>query len=68
LDQTLTTSPTPDALRAARNRAGLTQTEAARLVHSKLRAWQKWEWGESRMHPALWELFSLKTAPLARNP
>ncbi|MGS0567051.1 helix-turn-helix domain-containing protein (plasmid) [Xanthomonas oryzae pv. oryzicola] len=46
----------------AREAAGLTQTEAAGLVHSNIRSWQKWELGERRMHPAFWELFRLKLA------
>lgn len=60
-------SPLPAEVRAAREAAGLTQTEAAALVHGTLRAWQGWEApaGQAdarRMHPGLWELFSLKTA------
>lgn len=61
-------SPTPAEVRAARETARLTQTEAAALVHGTLRAWQGWEApaGEPaarRMHPGLWELFRLKTKP-----
>ena len=58
-------NPTPEEIRAARERAGLTQAQAAALVHSTLRAWQRYEAGERRMHPALWELFLLKTGNLA---
>ena len=43
----------------------MTQAQAAALVHSTLRAWQRYEYGERRMHPALWELFLLKTGNLA---
>jgi putative transcriptional regulator len=53
-------NPTPEAIRAARAAAGLTQTEAAALIYSGLRAWQEWEAGARRMHPALWELWNLK--------
>lgn len=53
-------SPSPADIRAARAAAGLTQTEAARLIHSTLRAWQEWEAGNRQMHPGLWELFRLK--------
>lgn len=55
-------SPAPADIRAARAAAGLTQTEAARLIHSTLRAWQEWEAGNRQMHPGLWELFRLKAA------
>lgn len=57
---------TPDTadIRAAREAAGLSQTAAADLVHSKLRTWQQWEAGDRKMHPGLWELFRLKIATL----
>lgn len=38
----------------------LTQSEAARVVGSKLRTWQQWEAGSRKMHPGLWELFNIK--------
>lgn len=53
-------TPTPEAIRAAREAAGLSQTAAAALIHSSLGAWQKWEQGDRRMHPAFWELFQIK--------
>lgn len=57
-------SPAPEEIRAARTAAGLSQSAAAELVHSKLRTWQQWEAGDRKMHPALWELFRLKIATL----
>lgn len=54
-------NPKPTEIRAARERAGLTQTEAGTLIHASLRAWQQWESGERRMHPAMFELFRLKS-------
>lgn len=59
-------NPKPDEIRAAREAAGLTQTEAAELVYTTCRVWQQWEAvedtpGHRRMHPAFWELFNLKT-------
>jgi DNA (cytosine-5)-methyltransferase 1 len=58
-------NPKPAQIRAEREKAGLTQTAAASLVHSTLRSWQQWEAepgtsGHRRMHPAFWELFRLK--------
>lgn len=56
----MNTTPTPQQIRDKRNNAHLTQTAAAALVHSALRTWQDWEAGKAAMHPALWELFTLK--------
>lgn len=53
-------NPAPEEIRAAREAANLTQTEAAGLIHCTLRGWQEWEAGNRRMHPGLWELFRLK--------
>ncbi len=60
---TAAANPTPEAIKAAREAAGLSQTEAGALIYSGLRSWQHWEAGERRMHPAMWELFLLKTKP-----
>lgn len=54
-------NPKPEQIRAEREAAGLTQTGAAKLVHSTLRTWQDWEAGKARMHPGLWELFRIKS-------
>ena len=56
------TEPTPEKIKAARKAAGLSQSSAAALVHSKLRTWQQWEAGHRKMHPGLWELFKIKVA------
>lgn len=55
-------NPTPEAIKAARLSAGLTQTHAGALVHTTCRVWQQWEAGDRRMHPAFWALFCIKTA------
>ena len=55
------TLPEPDAIRAARAAAGLTQTEAGAVVHASLRTWQQWDAGDRKMHPRLFELLKLKT-------
>lgn len=54
-------TPTPAQIRAARESAGLSQTAAAALIHCSRSSWAEWEGGVSRMHPAFWELFSIKT-------
>lgn len=57
--------PTPDEVRAARERAGLTQAEAAAKVLGSQRAWEKWESLDAtenrRMHPGLFKLFLITT-------
>jgi len=53
-------NPTPAEVRAARDAAGLTQTAAAALLYASCRVWQTWEAGDRRMHPAFFELFTLK--------
>lgn len=57
-------NPTPAEVRAAREAAGLTQAQAAVLVHASTRNWQQWEQEAGsnvrRMHPGLWELFQAK--------
>lgn len=54
-------SPTPAGVSAARLQTGVTQEAAAVLVYSQTRTWQRWEAGDRTMHPALWELFRLKS-------
>ena len=54
-------NPSPDDVRAARHAVNLTQKEAAETVHCSLTAWQDWEYGKKRMHPAFFDLFLLKT-------
>jgi DNA-binding transcriptional regulator YiaG len=60
--RTPNSNPKPEEIRAAREAAGLTQTEASALVRGSLRGWQNWEDGSRRMHPGLWELFGIKTS------
>ena len=61
--------PTPDRIRAARNQSGLTQQQAAELVHVDGRAWRRWESYQNdhrAINLAAWELFLLKTAEHTR--
>ncbi len=60
--ETKTQSPTPAEVRAAREAANLSQTEAAALIHCTRDAWSKWESGTREMHLAFWELFAVKSA------
>lgn len=53
--------PTPEQIKEARKCSGLTQTQAAEVIHKKLLAWQRYEAGDRGMDTALFELFLLKT-------
>ena len=62
-------NPFPDEVRAARESAGLTQTQAAELVFVTLNGWQRWEKEKGTpdarpMHPAIWTLFRLRIGVL----
>ena len=64
-------TPTPGEIRAVRKAAGLTQTQAAQLIHATLRAWQCWEAPQGTpaarsMHPGLFELFVYKISAIRR--
>lgn len=54
-------SPTQTEIRQARKQAGLTQSQAAELIHASAAGWRKWESGAREMHGAFWELFLIKT-------
>lgn len=58
--------PSPDDVKSRRLALGLTQTQAAEMLHTTCRTWQQWEapcdsTTNRRMHPAFWELFVMKT-------
>lgn len=53
--------PTGQQLKQARQEAGLTQEQAARMVWKTLNCWQKWEAGQRPVCPACWELFGIKS-------
>ena len=58
-------NPTPLQIKEARENAGLTQGQAAKLIYKGLRTWQGWETavgekGHRKMDPAFWELFKMK--------
>jgi DNA-binding transcriptional regulator YiaG len=57
-------NPDPEEIKAKRAESGLSARLAGFLVHANFRTWQQWEAGERRMHPAFWELFTIKLAML----
>lgn len=52
-------NPTPQEVREARERAGMTQEAAAGIIYCSYRTWQDWEAGARRMHPAFWRLWRM---------
>jgi DNA-binding transcriptional regulator YiaG len=56
----------PDQIKGAREQAGLSTTDAARLVHVSERNWRRWESGDRQMPAAAWELFQIKTQNTGR--
>lgn len=52
---------TADEVKSARKAAGLTQAEAAKLIHSDQSSWSLWESGKRKIHKSNYELFCLKS-------
>lgn len=59
-------TPTPAEIRALRESGALSFAQAAALVYVSGRAWQQWESGERRMHPAFFELARIKITEALR--
>lgn len=57
-------SPSAEILTKNRKFFGLTQAQAAALIHVSTVTWQQYEQGKRSMHPAFAELFMLKAAQL----
>lgn len=53
-------TPSPDEVREFRRSRELSAEQAGTLVHVTGRAWQRWEAGERPMHPAFFELATIK--------
>lgn len=58
--------PTKEEIIAERLAAGLTQTQAAALVHRAYLSWLRWEAG-GPIDMACWELFLIKTKRLRKK-
>jgi len=54
-------TPTPAEIVAARRGAEMNQKEASRQIWATENYWTLCEAGEKRMHPAMFELFCIKT-------
>lgn len=56
--------PTPEQIKKARARAGLTQSQAAAVIYKQILAWQRYESGDRVMDAAYYELFLIKTGQM----
>ena len=72
-------TPTPEQVKQAResvqaqSKLGITAAQdwCAAALHTSRRSFQQWETGTRGMHPAFWELLTIKTALIAhksKNP
>lgn len=64
------TAPKAADVKAAREHAGHTQEEAAKVIYGTKRTWEAWEspTEERFMHPGLWQLYLYKTGQMDRLP
>lgn len=53
-------TPTPAQIRQTRSSLGLTQADAAKLLHMALRTYNDQERGIAKMGGAAWELMQIK--------
>jgi DNA-binding XRE family transcriptional regulator len=64
-------TPNPTEIRAARLAAGLTQAQAAAIIHKTYRAWMEWEAGNRALDPVLWHVWQYwarhKAAPVLKR-
>jgi len=54
-------------IRLRRAEAGLTQVEAADLIHKSLDGYRGYERGRRKMALTIWELFRIKTQPFINS-
>jgi DNA-binding transcriptional regulator YiaG len=61
------THPTPAQIHALRSSVGLTQKQAGELLHTSGPQFQRWEVGNAKMNPAIFELFRIKIDLLLKS-
>lgn len=59
-------NPTPEQIKQARIKAGLTQKVAGSLIYKTQKSWQNYELGYRSMDYALFELFEIKVKQWAK--
>ena len=68
-------TPTPEQVKRVRevvqadSELGITAAQdwCATALHTSRRSFQQWETGARSMHPAFWELLTIKTARIAHK-
>lgn len=58
--------PTPETISDARKRYGLIQAEAGALIYYTENGWQRLEYGQRALQPALWEYWLIRAAAAKR--
>ena len=59
--------PTSKEIRQKREALGISQSEAATMCLVQLNTWARWEQGNRKMPPPVWELMPYKALELQHN-
>lgn len=59
-EKSVSTAPSPDEIRAAREGVGLSQTGAAALIDCTRDAWAKYEGGTRGIDPIMWQVWRIR--------
>ena len=59
--------PTSKEIRQKREALGISQSEAATMCLVQLNTWARWEQGNRKMPPPVWELMQYKALELQHN-
>ena len=59
--------PTSKEIRKKREAIGLSQSEAAAMCLVQLNTWARWEQGNRKMPPPVWELMQYKALEIQHN-
>ena len=60
------TTPSAEILKANRLFYGLTQREAAQLIHVSTKTWSQYEQDRRKIHEGFYELFIIKASKVAQ--
>lgn len=61
-------NPTPTQIKEARLEKGMSQAVAAGILEITVLTWKRWEYGDNKMNPLLWEKFLKSTADIPAAP